>query len=418
MNKFFRLLFLSFFFISCNFSKKENSKTSENLQKTTEKPTISIPKGDVQVAVYYFPNFGPVSSSEWPSIKVAKQRFKGHQQPKIPKWGYTNENDPVDMAQKIDAAANHGVDAFIFDWYYYDEDDSGLAGYPNNSDGNKFLYKALEEGFLKAKNNDKLQFSLMWANHDLGPQVKGAIKPETFEILTDYVIETYFKHPSYWKIEGAPYFSIYQFNTFLEIFDNDYTRAAEAIERFRTKVKAAGFPDLHLNGVLWGLKGEVLNNVINHLKLNSTTSYVWIHHYELPNFPATEYTVAAEGYFKGVEFGGATNGLEKPASSISVPYHINVSMGWDSSPRTREASESDWMTRRDYPFGPVIVNNTPYLFKKYLAKAKRMTLAKPKNERIITINSWNEWGEGSYLEPDMKNGMGYLEAIKEVFIAE
>jgi hypothetical protein len=42
-------------------------------------------------------------------------------------------------------------------------------------------------------------------------------------------------------------------------------------------------------------------------------------------------------------------------------------------------------------------------------------MAKPENERIITINSWNEWGEGSYLEPDMINGMGYLDAIKAVF---
>ena len=54
-------------------------------------------------------------------------------------------------------------------------------------------------------------------------------------------------------------------------------------------------------------------------------------------------------------------------------------------------------------------------WKKYLAKAKALTLAKPDNERVMTINSWNEWGEGSYLEPDMINGMKYLKAIKEVF---
>ena len=232
----------------------------------------------------------------------------------------------------------------------------------------------------------------------------------------DYVIENYFKHPSYWKIDGCPYFSIYQFHTFLEIYNNNYEEAAAAIELFRTKVKAAGFPDLHLNGVLWGLKGELLTNAVNYFKLNSATSYVWIHHFGLPSFPSTDYKVAAEGYFNGVKYGGADNGLENPASTIPVPYHINVSMGWDSSPRCRNAD--DWMTRRDYPFGPVIVNNTPYLFKRYLAKAKELTMTKPENERIITINSWNEWGEGSYLEPDDVNGMGYLEAVKEVFGAE
>jgi hypothetical protein len=64
------------------------------------------------------------------------------------------------------------------------------------------------------------------------------------------------------------------------------------------------------------------------------------------------------------------------------------------------------------------VGNTPQLFKKALAKAKKLTVAKPEKERIITINSWNEWGEGSYLEPDTITGMGYLEAIRDVFREE
>ena len=378
-----------------------------------DEPAIDIPKGNVQVATYYFPNWGPAFSSEWSILKAAKPRFNGHQQPKIPMWGYTNENDPLVMTQKIEAAADNGINAFIFDWYYYDPGSNLLVD--QNTDhweGQKYLSKALENGFLKAANNSKLKFALLWCNHDLGG-VKGAVTPETFEGMMDYVIEKYFKHPSYWKIDGCPYFSIYQIYSFLETYGNDYSKAAAAIELFRTKVKAAGFPDLHLNGVLWGLKGGILDTAIDQLKINSTTSYVWIHHNSLPNFPSTEYTKVADTYFKSLEYGGASNGLEAPAKLIPVPYHINVSMGWDSSPRSGNAT--DWLTRRDYPFGPVIVNNTPYLFKKYLAKAKELTMLKPENERIITINSWNEWGEGSYLEPDMVNGMKYLEAVKEVF---
>uniref|UniRef100_UPI0032162DCA glycoside hydrolase family 99-like domain-containing protein n=1 Tax=uncultured Draconibacterium sp. TaxID=1573823 RepID=UPI0032162DCA len=404
-NKAGLLLFLFLAISACSSNK--------DLKNSGEEPPFEIPKGDVEVAVYYFPNWGPVYSSEWSTVKAAQPQFEGHQQPKVPMWGYANENDPENMAQKIDAAVASGIDAFIFDWYYYDEGAELLAGKRSSWDANKYLYMALEDGFLKAENNQELKFSIMWCNHNLGANVKGAVKPETFESLTDYVIENYFKHPSYWKIDGCPYFSIYEFHSFLETFSNDFTKAAEAIDTFRAKVKAAGFPDLHLNGVLWGIKGELLEEAVSYFNLNSTTSYVWIHHFGLPDFPSTEYSVAADGYFRGVEAGGAANGLENPASSIPVPYHINVSMGWDSSPRCNNSS--DWMTRRDYPFGPVIVNNTPYLFKKYLAKAKALTLEKPASERVITINSWNEWGEGSYLEPDMINGMEYLNAVKEVF---
>jgi len=380
----------------------------------TEGPPITIPEGDVQVAVYYFPNWGPVSLSEWSVVKAAKPQFEGHQQPKVPVWGYQNENDPVVMTQKIDAASDNGIDAFIFDWYYYDEESSGLAGHARNWDGSKYLCQALENGFLKADNNDKLKFALMWCNHNLGgAAVKGAVRIETFEKLMDYVIETYFKHPSYWKIDGCPYFSIYQMNTLLETYDNDLTLLEGGINKFRDKVKAAGFPDLHLNAVLWGLKETFLDEGIRRLNINSTTSYVWIHHIALRDFPTTQYEKVAEAYFRALKSGGGANGLQTPVHTIPAPYHINATMGWDSSPRCRNSP--DWMTRRGYPFGPVIVNNTPYLFKKYLAKAKELTMQNPESERIITINSWNEWGEGSYLEPEERTGYGYLNAIKEVF---
>ena len=380
-----------------------------------EKSATGI-KQKVQVAAYYFPNWGPVAQSEWRSIKAAKPKFEGHAQPKIPVWGYENENDPTVMARKIAAAADHGLDAFIFDWYYYDPDagrPKATPGKVSHWDGSKYLHSALERGYLGAANNDRLKFAILWCNHDLGSMAKGAVSPETFERLTDYVIEKYFKHPSYWKIDGCPYFSIYQIKTFLQTFGGDRTKAAEALSRFREKVKAAGFPDLHLNAVLFGL-GDGGGELVKELKIDSLTTYVWIHHYALPDFPATDYGKVANGYFRAVEKGGGYNGLEQPASSLPVPYHLNVSMGWDSSPRCKAGA--DWMaTRRGYPFGAVISNNTPERFRAALARAKELTIQCPPKERIITINSWNEWGEGSYLEPDTVHGMGYLEAIQSVF---
>ena len=63
------------------------------------------------------------SGTEWELLKQAKPRFPGHLQPNVPQWGYEMDNDPAVMAKKIDAAADNGVDHFIFDWYWYNETD-------------------------------------------------------------------------------------------------------------------------------------------------------------------------------------------------------------------------------------------------------------------------------------------------------
>ena len=92
--------------------------------------SCSSPGDKYFIASYYFPNYHVDARNaerfgdgwvEWELVKNAKPRFPGHQQPNVPAWGYTDEANPAHMAQKIDAAADHGVDAFIFDWYYYDD---------------------------------------------------------------------------------------------------------------------------------------------------------------------------------------------------------------------------------------------------------------------------------------------------------
>ena len=363
---------------------------------------ITITPGKVTVACYYFPNWGPVQQSEWTTIKFAKPKFSGHQQPKVPLWGYENEQDPGVMTKKIDAASTHGIDVFIFDWYYYDD--------------GPYLEKALDSGFLRASNNDKIKFALLWCNHDVGAFKKGAVRPETFDKITDEIITKYFKNPSYWKIDGCPFFSIYQFTTFLETFGGDITKAVAALERFREKVKAAGFPDLHLDGSLWDLKAGHRDAMIEQLGINSTSTYTWVHHIPLSDFPVSEYAVEGDAYFNAVLTGGGHNGLETPAGSLKVPYYLNVSMGWDPSPRCGAVTAAYWLDHKSpYPFGPVLEGNSPEQFKKYLARAKSLTMKNPEDQRIIIINSWNEWGEGSYLEPDTVHRMDYLDAVRDVF---
>jgi hypothetical protein len=373
-----------------------------------------------EVAVYYFPNYHEdarnaiqhgLGWTEWELVKRAEPRFSGHQQPKLPAWGFEDEADPQVMAKKIDAATDHGVDTFIFDWYWY-------------NDG-PYLQRGLDEGFLKAPNNHRLKFALMWANHDwvdIHPLKRsdnpfrdatmlypGAVTPQTFEEIIDHCIRNYFRHPSYWLIDGCPYFSFYDLTRLMDGCGGiENTR--KLLDLFRAKVKAAGFKDMHLNAVVWNnpiLPGENApadsRMVVDRLGFDSVTSYVWIHHYTTKQFPEVEYNTVRDAYFKY---------WDEAKHKFGCPCYPNVTMGWDSSSRT---VQSDVFEERGYPFMYILKNNTPENFRRALALAKDKVEASGVPHPFITINAWNEWTEGSYLEPDFKYGLQYLEAVRDVF---
>jgi len=87
-------------------------------------------------------------------------------------------------------------------------------------------------------------------------------------------------------------------------------------------------------------------------------------------------------------------------------------MGWDSSPR---ANQNDQFEPIGYPFMATMSGNTPQAFKDALERMKLFLNESDRGHRIFNINCWNEWTEGSYLEPDIVNQMAYLDAIRDVF---
>ena len=391
MKKIFPLLLL--ILIGCN-SKKQDSYT-----------VVSFYFGNYHFGEPRHERYGP-NWNEWELVKNAHPRFPGHNQPHVPLWGYTNEADPKVMEMKIETAAEYGVDVWLFDWYWYH---------------GTFINSALDKGYMGARNNDKIQFALMWANHDwvnlfpkhVGKDAEllypGAVDMKTWDTITTHVIEQYFKHPGYWQIDGCPVFSIYEMSKFVEGLGG-IDKAKEALVFFRDKAVKAGFKGINFNSVIWST--AILPNEkqfanpsekLKFLGFESTTSYVWIHHVWLQGFPATSYDSVRTEYMKF---------CEKAVKDYSMPYFPNVTMGWDPSPR---CCQSDSFVNDGYPCMATIKGNTPEEFEKSLALMKVFLDAHPECRNTFTINCWNEWTEGSYLEPDTKNGYKYLEAIRKVF---
>ena len=345
--------------------------------------------------------FWPEGYGEWESVKSAESMYEGHKWPRKPLWGYVNEANPDVMQMQIDCAVKHGVNVFIYDWYWYDN--------------RPFLENCLNDGFLKAPNNDKMKFYLMWANHDV-PHLwsidtsdeigwndiiwNGFVARDIFDNLVSMWITKYFSHPSYYKIDGKPVFMIYDVANFIKGVGG-ISEAKAALGYFREKVKEAGFPDLHLQIVLWnlatrdysGVGGSSVNikSLYESLELDSMSHYQWVSFTRPREY--TEMMASAEAEYNKI-------------SETGMTYFPHVAVGWDNNPRYKKYRDN------------VAVNNSPDNFETALRTAKKYVDEHYLPAPLITINSWNEWTETSYLQPDELNGYGYLERIKKVFVDE
>ena len=347
---------------------------------------------DIKVLVYYYPGWhidkqnlalrkGIMESS---LLRTAKPYFSGHQQPKRPIWPLDGEDDPNMMAKKIDEAKRHGVTAFIFDWYY-------------NKRG-VFLQGALERGYLKAPNHDQLRFGLLWANHATR-QGPGEISIHEFEQLVDYAIKYYLKDPSYLKINGKAFFSIYDLDTFIKGIGG-IDLAAQALANFDKRSRAEGLGGIHLNVIDRQLfRHTDAAQLLQKLRADSVTTYTWIHVVDIQRmgFPKVRYIDVFEKYGQ----------YRKQAQTrYGIPYFPNLTLGWDVTPRLPLGAD---------PKSPVIVDNTPKRVREVMKHERGWLRQLPQNQRVMTIYAWNEWTEGGYLEPDETNGLDYLKALQETF---
>ncbi len=319
-------------------------------------------RGDFDVGVYYFPGWW--SYDRWRPIMSYPERK--------PALGWYREGSPEVADWHIKFAVEHGITFFAYDWYW--------------RQGHMRLEHALHDGYFKARYRHLLKFCLLWANHFPGGKDDPQHTQEDCIRVCQYWIENYFRRPEYFRINGRPLIIIFSVHCLLQDLGEEGVR--KAFDTWREMTRRAGVGEIYVAGCGWPWMLESMKRQ----GYDAVTGYNW---------PA-----CGIGNRKWVEYSEvARNQLDlwwmAMARRKLLPILTPTSPGWDSRP---------WHGARAL----VQANRTPKAFEEHLRSAKRFAL-QTGQPKVIMIEAWNEFGEGSYCEPHAEYGFGHVDAIRRVF---
>jgi hypothetical protein len=318
---------------------------------------------DYQVGVYYFPgwwNYG-----RWQVLDDFPERR--------PVLGYYREGEPEVADWHIKWALEHGISFFIYDWYW--------------DRGARQLEHALHDGFFKARYRDQFKFCLLWANHNPA----GSSSYEDCEAVTRYWLQNYFHRPEHLTVEGKPVVVIFSTERLTQDLGHEHVKPA--FDRMRELCREDGLPGLYLVACTYSHDEVGLRRL-------QEEGYDAVSGYNYPGFGAGGKLYAPvetmlAGYLT----------LWQDTIRLNILKEIPVlSGGWDSRP---------WAGDRAL----VRYGLNPTKFEDHCRQAKQLLDAQEQEPklRMLFVEAWNEWGEGSYIEPHREFGFGYLDALRRVF---
>ena len=321
-------------------------------------------RGPFEIGAYYFPGWN--TAERWQPLTPFPERR--------PLLGWYREGDPEVADWQIKWAVEHGITFFVYDWYW--------------SQGHRQLEHALHDGFFKARYRHLLKFCLLWANHN---------PPHTSSLadcvaVTRYWIENYFRRPEQLYMAGQPVVIIFAPSRLTE--DLGAAGVKPALAAMRAECRAAGLPGLCLIACV-GSAGEARVRAAEGYDAVTTYNWAGLGMRGAGNY--APYATLITGYRRQ---------WEQISAQVPVPLlPLPVSGGWDSRPWH---GEGQW----------VRYGRTPELFKRHLQDAKEfLQKSTARGVKMLLVEAWNEWGEGSYIEPHCEFGFGYLDAIRDVFTA-
>jgi hypothetical protein len=355
-----------------------------------------------RLIAHYLPQFHPIPENnlwwgngftEWTNTAKAKPLFPGHVLPNIPAdLGYYDLRLADSQEAQADLARNYGVEGFCY-WHYW------FGG------GKRLLELPLNQ-VLKSKKPD-FPFCLAWANHTWSGIWHGnpskVLIEQTYPGINDYKAHFYcmleaFQDHRYMKIEGRNIFCIYR--------PTELKNPQLFINTWRALAKIEGAPDFFFIGI---------------------TDYPWL----IPDGDYDGFTTnppVGQLPYQGVK--GINEEIEKEmleanptlAGTLKLPQIYTYATFIENAfpENTRDSKffpcvMPNWdNTPRSGVNGFVLQGSTPELYRQHLEEAIGLVHAKPEDQKIIFVKSWNEWAEGNYLEPDLRFERRYLETTLKV----
>lgn len=357
-----------------------------------------IENPEARVIAFYLPQFHPTPENdlwwgkgftEWTNVGKARPLFRGHYQPKVPAdLGYYDLRVPETRAAQAQMAREYGIEGFCY-WHYW------------FGNGRELLDRPFKE-VLKSGEPD-FPFCLGWANHSW--EDKQFNKEGNNKILMEqqypgdrdytehfYSILPAFKDHRYIFTDGKPIFLVY---SAFELPD-----APHFIGLWQELARQNGLKGIHFIGHTANLEDiEPLKKMgfdaVNIVKLFE----FFRHDYSLLDRLYLKFMRVAFKKGRIVEYNKAARYFIGEEATREDCYPTIIP-NWDHSPRSGRN-------------GHILVGSTPAKFKAHVQTAFGKIKKKPREKRIVFLKSWNEWAEGNYIEPDLKYGRSYLEALKE-----
>lgn len=386
-------------------------------------------KKKARVIAFYLPQFHPIPENdkwwgkgftEWTNVAKAKPLFRGHYQPRIPAdLGFYDLRLPEVREAQAQMAREAGIEGFCY-WHYWFGNGKQLLERPFN--------EVLESG------KPDFPFCLGWANHSWttktwenakGEFHESTIVEQTYGDEDDYTKHFYyvlkaFRDKRYITVDGKPLFYIYSPMGFVKKVGPFGVQ--RFIDLWRRLAVENGLKGIYFVASRHSLEPEtqtIVSTIRKRLDVNPMTKFKEC--LDL-GFDAVNSRgeLLAEYYCRSVW----NYVLRKVKRDVFHTFQLTICKQKDINKHlfTQYDKVENVFPTLIHAFdrspragtkAHIWTGSTPDLFREQLMNALSLIENKSDEHKILFMQSWNEWAEGNYLEPDLKYGHAYLDVLKE-----